>query len=308
LRQFLSPDTYKVDNRYAYAHGNPVMLVDPTGHNAQQGASYGLGSGLTVLGILGAVFAAPSGGASLTLSAAAGIGGGVATSLSGVAMMGSQVALDSGNKEAAKALQITSVTLGALAMAELVVAVAPKIAGAIEEFSRFIASSRETSLFATKALALYSDSAKSAMLGLRGLETGSLATVGVSGFTEASGYEIINAATELAAGSSIEKSLEVVPEAVDEASDSHLAASRANRPLVMVLNKAQETWIARFKLELALNGDISDPAELIATMQPETVFRKDEIYYLSWYEQSFEPEVEDGSRITNSFREYADQL
>ncbi len=130
LKRFISKDTYPIDNRYAFGNANPIAYIDPTGHNSQQALSYGLGSGMTALGIFGAIMAIPTGGASLTLSAGAGIASGVTAALSGISLMGSQGALDSGNKQVAKALQYTSIGLGVLALVEAGVAIAPKIGAA----------------------------------------------------------------------------------------------------------------------------------------------------------------------------------
>jgi RHS repeat-associated protein len=127
LKLFLSRDSYYVDNHYMYGKANPVTFIDPTGHNARQGVSYGLGGGMAVLGIIGAALAVPTGGASLTLSAGAGIVAGVSTSLSGISLMGSQAALDSGNKQAAKTLQYTSIGLSTVALIAAGVAIAPEI-------------------------------------------------------------------------------------------------------------------------------------------------------------------------------------
>ncbi len=127
LRRFITKDNYLGDNHYTFGKGNPISYIDPTGHNSQQALSYGLGSGITALGIAGILFAIPSGGASLTLSAGAAIGAGAATTLSGIALMGSQGALDSGNKDAAKALLYTSIGLGALAIVDAGIAIAPKV-------------------------------------------------------------------------------------------------------------------------------------------------------------------------------------
>ena len=149
LKRFITRDNLQVDNRYGYAHANPIMFVDPLGQNAQQGVSYGLGAGFTVLGIIGAILAAPTGGASLSLSAAAGIGGGVTGALSGLSLMGSQAALDSGNKSVAKALQYTSIGLGVVATVATVAAIAPAISSyffgyELEALTRPIAFARSS--------------------------------------------------------------------------------------------------------------------------------------------------------------------
>ncbi|MCY4045308.1 MAG: hypothetical protein OXE99_09530 [Cellvibrionales bacterium] len=139
FKRFISRDKLNVENCYTYAHGNPVTLIDPSGLNAQQVMNYGLGTGFSILGVLGAIFAFPTGGASLlTLSAAAGIGAGISTALSGLSLMGSQAALDSGNKAAAKALQYTSMGLGVLATVEGVVAIAPSVADFFGYQSRYL--------------------------------------------------------------------------------------------------------------------------------------------------------------------------
>jgi RHS repeat-associated protein len=116
LKLFLSRDSYPVDNHYAYAKANPVNFIDPTGHISKRAASYGIGSGLFVLGIIGAIFAVPTGGASLTPATAGLIGANVAGSLSGVSLMGSQGAIDTGHKGAAKAMQYASIGLSAAAI------------------------------------------------------------------------------------------------------------------------------------------------------------------------------------------------
>jgi hypothetical protein len=51
----------------------------------------------------------------------------VSTALSGTALMGSQVAIDSGNKQAAKALQYASITLGVAALVLTGISIAPAI-------------------------------------------------------------------------------------------------------------------------------------------------------------------------------------
>ncbi len=126
-KRFISRDQWMIDNRYAYTKGNPITNIDPTGHSTQQGVNYGLGAGFSILGIIGTLFAIPTGGASLTLSAAAGIGAGIAGTISSLSLIGTQAALDSGNKAAAKALQYTSIVTGALAATAGIVAIAPTV-------------------------------------------------------------------------------------------------------------------------------------------------------------------------------------
>ncbi len=138
IKRFLTKDNTLVDNRYAYAKGNPIFFHDPTGHSAA--LNYGLGSGVTALGIVGALFAIPTGGASLTLSAGAGIAAGVTSALSGIALMGSQGALDSGNKQAAKALQYTSIGLGVAALVSAGISIAPAASQLIASSSSFSSS------------------------------------------------------------------------------------------------------------------------------------------------------------------------
>jgi RHS repeat-associated protein len=139
LRRFVSRDSLDVDNRYAYVYANPVNYIDPTGHNAV--VNYTLGSIFTSLGILGAALAVPTGGASLTLSSAAGIGAGVTSALSGMSLLGSQMALDAGNKTVAKALSSSSIALSVLAIGQVVVSLAPTITNAFVQASRFFSSS-----------------------------------------------------------------------------------------------------------------------------------------------------------------------
>ena len=131
---FINRDTYHVDNHYAFANANPITFADPTGHSPKQALSYGLGGGATALGALGVLLAIPTGGASLTLSAGTAIAAGATQVLAGIALMGSQAALDHGNKEVAKALEYVGISLGIAALVEAGVAIAPIIS------SKFFAS------------------------------------------------------------------------------------------------------------------------------------------------------------------------
>jgi RHS repeat-associated protein len=125
-KMFLSRDSYYVDNHYMYGKANPITFIDPTGHNARQGLSYSIGAGFAVLGIFGVWLAAPTGGVSLYPLAGFVVAIGTSATLSGMSLIGSQAALDSGNKEAAKALQYSNIGLSAAALAATV-AIAPLI-------------------------------------------------------------------------------------------------------------------------------------------------------------------------------------
>ena len=139
IRQYITRDSWGEDNRYAYAFANPVSYTDPSGYSPV--LNYTLGSGFTALGILGAVLAIPTGGASLSLSAGAGFGAGVASALSGISLLGSQAALDAGNKTAAKALSVSSIALSVVAIAGVAVSLAPTISNVAAATSRFFGSS-----------------------------------------------------------------------------------------------------------------------------------------------------------------------
>ncbi len=137
LRRFITRDNVPVDNRYAYAHGDPVNYIDPTGHDAVSGY---IGGGVSIgFSLLGLLLAIPSVGASLgftaasTFSAAAsGIFFAGAGSVGGGLWIGSQAALNAGNKTASLALDVLSAISGALAILDVGVAVAPTV---IEKFS-----------------------------------------------------------------------------------------------------------------------------------------------------------------------------
>ena len=107
-----------------------MNYIDPTGHSAV--ARY-VGAGLAVgIGLLGLLFTAPTAGASLGVSATAANVAGLLFTASGIVsaglLLGSQAALNSGNKAVAKALDIASGAVGALGLVDLAVATAPKLA------------------------------------------------------------------------------------------------------------------------------------------------------------------------------------
>ena len=129
LRRFITRDTVHVDNRYAYAHGDPVNYIDPTGHSA---VGRYVGAGVSAgLGLLGAILAIPTAGASLGLSATSSTVSGVVSGVAGIAggalLAGSQLALDSGNKAVATALTVLGGIADLVALGSIAVAVAPKL-------------------------------------------------------------------------------------------------------------------------------------------------------------------------------------
>ena len=131
LRRFITRDNKAADNRYAYAHGDPVNYIDPTGRSAV--GRYVGGGAVIGISLLGLLLAIPSAGASLgfTTTLSTNIMGGIftgASAASGGFLIGSQALLNSGNKTAAKALTITSIALGVLAALDLTIAIAPTIA------------------------------------------------------------------------------------------------------------------------------------------------------------------------------------
>ncbi len=140
LRRFITRDNRPIDNRYAYAHGDPVNYIDPTGHSALN--KYLVGSSIALVGVVGLLLAIPSMGTSLgalagyeSTAATAEAGMSIAeiatpvissstAMLSGGSLIGSQAALDAGNKAAAYGLNIVATVTGAIGTATLV-ALAP---------------------------------------------------------------------------------------------------------------------------------------------------------------------------------------
>ncbi len=129
LRRFITRDNLHIDNRYAYAHGDPVNYIDPTGHSA---VGRYVGAGVSVgLGLLGAILAIPTAGASLGLSATSSTVSGVVSGIAGIAggalLTGSQLALNSGNKAVATALTVLGSIAAVVSLGSTAVAIAPKL-------------------------------------------------------------------------------------------------------------------------------------------------------------------------------------
>ncbi len=130
LRRFITRDSVHVDNRYAYAHGDPVNYTDPTGHEAEDRVV--IGSFSIALGVLGFLLAIPSVGASLgfaTASEATATGVFFATNAiaGGLLLIGSQAVLDAGNQAVSTALTFVSGVFDFFALETFTQAIAPKL-------------------------------------------------------------------------------------------------------------------------------------------------------------------------------------
>ncbi len=162
LKRFITKDTYPVENRYAYGLANPISNIDPTGHTTQQAINYTIGASSTVFGvyamyesvamaIVGAILAVPTGGASLSLSAGSAVVASVAATASGIALLGSQGAFDTGNQAAAEALNYTSLAFSAIHVVSGLIAIAPKIENLITRIAERVSQGRSAATFAPEA-------------------------------------------------------------------------------------------------------------------------------------------------------------
>lgn len=121
--RFISRDSNRLDNRYAYGNGDPVNNIDPSGHDALEYAAFGVSAGLVVGAIGLAAYVAITYGAAVT--AAVG-GAGVVASIGAGALVGAgALALGAGAgtvgaiagtvtlASAAVAATVTEVSIGA---------------------------------------------------------------------------------------------------------------------------------------------------------------------------------------------------
>ena len=287
-RRFITQDNYPIDNRYAYAKSNPIMNIDPLGHSAQQAVDYSLGAGFSILGVIGVVFAVPTGGASLTLSAGAGIGAGVATTLSGVSLMGSQVALDTGNKAAAKALQYVSIATGALAAVAGVVAIAPRVG---ELLSQGVAAISKSST--AEASLLSQDSER--LLSAAG-EIGS--TQKVLNWLASSSEDIpdLGASEDIIdhAGKTVRFS-----DAVEVAT-----VSPDGQLNVYDFSERQFQWMKAFRENIHPGHNENYLVKLLKHFKPESMFSKRQLVNFMYDEQMFRSYNVSGKFINKAFQRY----
>ncbi|MCY4045371.1 MAG: hypothetical protein OXE99_09845 [Cellvibrionales bacterium] len=128
-RQFISIDIEQLMNRRAFAKANPISFTDPFGNTTAQIVNYSLGTGIAAISVFFLIAAIPSGGASLALLPAIGVGSGVTGVVSGLSLVGSQLSYDLGKESIAEALKITSIVAGVAAAIGDLVYFAPRITG-----------------------------------------------------------------------------------------------------------------------------------------------------------------------------------
>ncbi len=154
LRRFITRDNLHIDNRYAYAHGDPVNYVDPMGHLSKKLTASIVMAVVTAVGLL---LSLPSLGASDEAAAAANVTTGATvidatgfyrniagyqatwTFLQVGFLTGAQKALDSGNKEYANNLIFVSKLIGGFEVAS-VVGSAPAIVLGVLKIAQTITS------------------------------------------------------------------------------------------------------------------------------------------------------------------------
>ena len=154
LRRFITRDNLHIDNRYAYAHGDPINYVDPMGHLSQKLTASIVMAVVTAVGLL---LSLPSLGASDEAAAAANVTTGATViditgfyrNIAGYQaigtfwqvglLTGAQMALDSGNKEYANNLIFVSKLIGGFEVAS-VVASAPAIVLGVLKIAQTITS------------------------------------------------------------------------------------------------------------------------------------------------------------------------
>ena len=166
LRRFITRDNMHIDNRYAYAHGDPINYIDPTGHNAA--TNYTIGAATAVVSVVALLMALPTMGSSLGVASAydtameasvytaegliLSFGAKVATAppvvaaltgvFTGASLIASQVELDHGNKACADNLKVVSEIAGGVglffmfASAPLII----KFSGSYEQFINMMRS------------------------------------------------------------------------------------------------------------------------------------------------------------------------
>ena len=322
LRRFITRDNVHVDNRYAYAHGDPVNYIDPTGHSAVGryiGASVAAG-----IGLLGLFLAAPTGGTSLGLTAAAANAASAVFTASGIVagglLIGSQVALNSGNKAVAKALTFTSEALGALALGDLALAIAPKLTQmAVESIAQEVGGSAAIEATTYEAATIPKGVASSAATTVEAGE-GSTPTIpgvnelyGVSSQSlEGLGQKLLDASDYGKLGSdSLQQSVRTTIQdraALPQLKNAvNLLNERVNSEFAMGMSFEQRQFIYRyFSIEFYFpTTTIADAYESLLIFQPEKIFTTEEFARLASNTDFLDyPSIILGDNVTQFFNFY----
>ena len=127
LRRFITRDTQKVDNRYAYALANPISNIDPLGESTVDQAIYYTFSVIEIIGgIIGAYGVFVTGGLSLVPTVVS-VAGWSSTAASGLALLGCQIAISKGHQMVGQDLRYVSLVLGSLGIIMGVAPLGPRI-------------------------------------------------------------------------------------------------------------------------------------------------------------------------------------
>ncbi len=303
LRRFITRDNVPVDNRYAYAHGDPVNYIDPTGHSAV--TRYFGGSLAISLSILGTFLAAPTGGLSLAVGelAAAIIAGffSLTSFSSGALLIGSQLALDSGNKSAAKALSISSLVFSVFAGADLAVAaLAPKLARLT---ARSISQAVEGgAAIESPAFEMVLTPEAAENIATPGQVSTLPSNVAETSFSEERVGLLSESGNE--SGSNLMPKLRV-----DEAQKKAAILGKQVSQHLPGLSKEQQGWVDNFMLQTinSADGSIGKVINLLQITHPEDLFSMQELRNLGKL-ISEQVDLADENNVLNGFDRYANNM
>ena len=306
LRRFITRDNVPVDNRYAYAHGDPVNYIDPTGHIAMNAVTRYFGGSLAIsLSILGTFLAAPTGGLSLAVGelAAAIIAGffSLTSFSSGALLIGSQLALDSGNKSAAKALSISSLVFSVFAGADLAVAaLAPKLARLT---ARWISQAVEGGAAIESPafeMVLIPEAAEN--IATPGQVSTLPSNVAETSFSEERVGLLSESGNE--SGSNLMPKLRV-----DEAQKKAAILGKQVSQHLPGLSKEQQGWVDNFMLQTinSADGSTGKVINLLQTTHPEELFSMQELRNLGKL-ISEQVDLAGENNVLNGFDRYANNI
>ncbi len=286
LRRFLTRDNRAIDNRYAFAHANPVNNTDPTGHSAV--GNYITGGLLTGLGFLGLALTLPTGGVSF-LPAVITEDVGVSTLVCGASLIGSQAALDAGNQSAAKALSVTSTVFGSVGLGSTLWKLAPqvidRVGGSIAEA---IVNSTETGRALSAPAELPEGLVGATAAGSVASEVGASTSEGASASLMADNSEPFEEtpAWALNATLSNEEILRLIPgfDNLDRVQAIILTARRIVMRNFASYNQVQQEWLTNLTIQLTCHPRahlVDTVFEMLEKSKPERFFTSDELVRLT---------------------------